>query len=382
MPQYCCLIRSAVILSIAAVMTPAFAQFVPTETEVCPASAGIRDPEFDPSSGFVAFFDNQSSTLEVARVLRNGMVYGCRGRVVDTDMTMTLPNFPLKNGPEWGVSLRGTEIYYTKINDFGEPSLARAWYENGWQHELLGQGSNRGLALATINAADPVPALLYAKSLPDLTYTLLWRDANDPASETSFPANIGENTGSSPRWIAGQRAISTSVADEHGVYQAARYDLDTQQVEMLTFDPGDKSEVWMWSAPEFGGEPVLTAIVDGCCLNVYRQIGGDWTVIQTFDPAQFSPRPAIISPEPFVHNGRSYLVMQLSERRYSQGEIWMASIDPAAPLLVEISDPQQTGLVRTEPEWMTTSQGVFVYYSLVESRGSFSLRRLSTPLGP
>jgi hypothetical protein len=170
------------------------------------------------------------------------------------------------------------------------------------------------------------------------------------------------------------------VPDSNGVLQAARYDIDTEETEILTTDAGDKSEVWMWSAPEFGGDFVFSTVVDGCCLRVYRQLDGVWTVIRTFDPSAFSQRPAIFSPEPLVHNGQSYVVMQLAARRYGPGDIWIASIDPAQPMLVQISDPAQPNVVRTEPEWMTTPNGVFVYYTAVAAGRRFSLRRLETPL--
>jgi len=364
------------------IVNPTAAEFVAEEFEVCPVSAGVIDPEFDSNSQSVVFFDTQKR-LKVAGIRPDGTVKskGCRGAIIDTDVTLDVPGFPLKNGAEWAWSQRGREIYYTKLIAEGQPTLARAWFDGAsWHTELLTSGTQRGLPLASIDLSDADTRLLYVRSISDTNYEHLWREAEDPGTELSLPAIVTQSSGSSPRWVPGQRAISTTQADVDGVYQAALYFIDTQETQVLTSDAGRKEEVWMWQAPEFGNEYVFMTVVDGRYLRVYRRIGDSWAIIRNLDAKSFSSRSLIFSPEPFVHNGRSYVVMQLSGRKYGPGEIWIASIDSSDSLLIPISDLAQPNLVRTEPEWLATSEGVFVYYTLVYGPNKISLRRLKTPL--
>src|SRR5204863_147969 len=76
----------------------------------------------------------------------------------------------------------------------------------------------------------------------------------------------------------------------NGVDQVFYRDFDTNVSQQLTFDSGNKYEVWMWRAPEFGNELIFMTLVDDVELRVYRllSINGappQWTPI--YD--QFAP---------------------------------------------------------------------------------------------
>lgn len=362
----------------------AMAQSAPNVTvddvQVCPSSANVVDPEFDSSSQRMVFVDQQGR-LKVVSLNADGSSKspGCVGTVIDTGATLGVPGFGLKNGPEWARSQLGTEVYYTKLDANQQPVLARAAYSNGaWQVKLLANGNKRGLPLATTDVNDPQPRIMYIQALPDGTFPTLWREGHDSRTEKTFPGSVTNASGSAPRWVTGQRAITTTQPDAHGIAQAIKYSIDSETVEVLTADGGQKDEVWMWPAPEFGNEPIFFTVADNCCLRVYRQRSGVWTLINTINASDFSTYPRIFSPEPFVYKGRSYVSMQLADKKNGNSDIWIAAIDPAAPLLRQISDPS-TLRIRNEPEFMSTTLGAYIYYTMIAG-SQVSLRRAGTGL--
>jgi hypothetical protein len=373
-----------IVASLAMVGGTAMAQSASTaavdDVQVCPYSANVVDPEFDSNSQRMVFVDQQGR-LKIVSLNADGTSKspGCAGTVIDTGATLAVPGFGLKNGPEWARSKLGTEIYYTKLDATQQPTLARASFSGGaWQVQLLSKGSMRGLPLATTDVADPQPRIMYVQALPDGTFPTLWREGRDARTESAFPGSVSDLSGGAPRWVPGQRAITTTQFDTGGTAQAIKYSIDSETVETLTADSDQKDEVWMWPAPEFGGEPIFFTVANNCCLRVYRQIGGVWTLINAINAADFSTYTRIISPEPFVYKGRSYVSMQLGNQKNGNSDIWIAAIDPAAPLLRQISDPS-TLRVRNEPEFMSTPSGAYIYYTTIVG-SQVSLRRASTGL--
>jgi hypothetical protein len=354
--------------------------FVPADIEVCPVSADVRDPEFDIRSGQVVFHD-RNMRLKVAAVRIDGTIpSACRGTLVDTGLTTSMPGLSARNGAEWARSQAGAELYYTKLDGAGQPALARAWKTDVWRTEFLANGAQRAFPIPSVNAADAGPRILYVRQEPTATFALLWRDVARPLDELTIPWSVTQGTLGAPRWIAGQRAVTTVVQDPSGVFQAARYFVDSSTTELLTTDAGQKDEVWMWSAPEFGGALVFSTLVDGCCLRIYRQAGAAWILVNTITMTSFSAQPKVFSPQPFVYKRRSYLSMAMSTDRTSRvSEIWIAAIDPAAPLVRRVDDPALANQDRREPEPYTNAAGAYVYYTQTSSSG-YTLRRAATGL--
>lgn len=357
------------------------AQFTPQDEEVCPAAAGVVDPEFYSAGRRMVFMD-RSNRLKVTTLRSDGSLGsgGCRGTVIDERATLSVPGFPLVNGGEWALSQRGSEIYYTRLDDSGRVEMAVARANGGtWDVQTLEASSDRGLPIPSMDGSDPQPRILYARARDD-GYELMWRESTDPNTERTFGAHIVQASGGAPRWVRGERAITTTQLDANGVAQAVRIDIDTSVVGVLTQDTDPKDEVWMWHAPEFGSARVFIAVAGGSQLRVYREEAATWSLINVIDATAFSARIGIYSPEPTIIDGRSYVVMQLSDQKVGPSEIWIAAIDPALPLLRQVSDPADVRKVRTEPEWVHTSDGSFIYYSLNEGRGRASLRRARTGL--
>jgi hypothetical protein len=359
-------------------------EFVPEDIEVCPVAAQVRDPEFDEFSSKMVYTDRQQR-LKLVSVRGDGtmMPHTCRSAVIDSGLTLGLPSLPARNGAEWGRSQLGLEMYYTKLTPEGLPALAHAWKPPGsdsWQLGFLPNGTNRGLAIASTDDADPQPRLIYARDNGDGTYSALWREANDPVNEYSVPWSYAEGMLGAPRWISSQRAFTTVVQTPDGTHQAARYFIDSATVEFLTTNAGQKDEVWMWSAPEYGGDLIFSTVVDRCCLEIYRQVAGAWVLISRFTISDYSVQPNIFSPQPFVYRHRSYLSFTASTDRQSNvSELWLLAVDPANPLVRRLDDPTLPNQDRREPEPFTTKAGAFVYYTQTSPEG-YTLRRVQTGL--
>lgn len=372
-------------LFLAAVAPGAGAQaFFVEDVEICPAAAQIRDPEFNMRDKTVAFTD-ASQRLKVAPVLADTTLgaKGCAGRVIDTNITISLPGITFRNGAEWARSQTGPELFYAKLGPLGQPQLARAWPNGsgGWSTQLLENGDYRQFPVGSINDTDTQSRIFYWRLNPDNSTTTLWRESNAPATEREFPGFVGLNTGGAPRWVPGLRAISTTVPDAQGFLQAAIYNIDSGTLQVLTSDPVSKDEVWLWQAPEFGNAWTMVTVVNGCCVRVYRQTGSTWSQVHGFAASDLSATArAIFSPEPVVYRGRSYLAFQLaSSLRYGPSSIWIAAIDPAAPLYRQVSDPATPTQVRNEPEWYVDRNGAWVFYTQVNQVG-YALRRTKTGL--
>lgn len=373
----------ALLAGLVAQAAMAQAGFVAREVEVCPASARVYDPEFEPTTQRMLYFDGRSA-VRVAAVLPDGRIDGtdCAGRVVARRATISLPDLPFRNGPEWALSARGLEIVFTRLDADGRPSMALASRaRRGWQVQVLPDSTERGLPLVSADADAEQPRLVYARITSPGNYALAWREAFLPGSEATVPGDVDPRSGGAPRWVPGQRALTLGLPDPAtGVRQAARLDVDSGTVHPLTDDDGDKDEVWLWQAPEYGGAWGLMVVADGCCLRFYREAEGRWQLQRELRATEFAGGPMIISPELLVHEGRSHVVMQVGTSRVSASETWVVGVadDGLAP--TRISDPARPDLARSEPEWHVTPAGVFVYVSASAARNRFALHRLDTPL--
>ena len=142
-------------------------------------------------------------------------------------------------------------------------------------------------------------------------------------------------------------------------------------LEQLTNDPEGYVGVFMWNAPEYDNELVLMTTPNGReSVKVFRNVpssggGMRWKVVKTVAAPAGSGLPYFWSPEPFVHNGRSYLVFQLSPT--------VSFFDKSAPSHIGISGIGRRDEVqvltaggpprlRLDPEYFITAKGPLIYY--------------------
>jgi hypothetical protein len=147
------------------------------------------------------------------------------------------------------------------------------------------------------------------------------------------------------------------------------YDGQSNSTSQLTFDATGKEAVFMWQAPELNNAYVFFTVVGTPTSNVvafYRQMPNstDWTAFATIHTPSGAP-PFVISPEPFVYNGKSYVFMVRSTSSDSTDmtvptEIWLASMD--GTFNQRLSDPSISE-VRSDPEYFITDQGPYIYFN-------------------
>lgn len=373
----------------------AHAAWTPNETQVS-SQADLLDPEFSQALGMVVWID-ETGHVWVAQVDRDTGAFipaDGKGVLVDPDAQTYGDAQKTYNGAEWVKTSDGDQIVYTKFVGYHTGSNARVGWarqapDGTWIAQYLDANAIRMAPYGSATPGDPAPRI----STFDNRGNHFWRELWNPATEQAipdFPAS------SQPvRHVVGARKVTYTLT-VNGVDQAFVRDFDTGTVEQLTSDAGMKREVWMWAAPEFGGELIFMSIVNDTQLRVYRKldVGGgvlQWTPIYSQTP---SAGMAIYSPEPFTYNGKSYLFMAMQIAPYDfRSEIWIANIDSSAPIFRRVSD--NTVLQsRTEPEVFITNRGPMIYYNSFQPKDrrtpkpcikvncSLGVFRADTGLGP
>jgi hypothetical protein len=247
-----------------------------------------------------------------------------------------------------------------------------------WVSGLLPMSEDYSGPLGSLDLNDPAPRILYRDRKLDSSgvRVVLWREFDDPATEEQIPiSNIG-----AADWIEGERAILMVAGPDKQVY---RYDVDTKELDQLSFDLGNKITARMWRAPEFRDRYVFFALIDDTEIGVYGKFQGVWRRFNTIKPP--SVGNFIQSPEVLVYNGRSYIFMITSIDRFQGGntgstDIWLAGIDPAAPFYRKLSD--ETERSRTDPDVFITDSGAFIYFRGTFENGRGGIFRCDTGLGP
>jgi hypothetical protein len=393
-------IQCALALAAAATLAlPAAAAFVVDDIQVCNTDYSIVDPEFDAATQQMVYIDAVSGigSIRLVQLQSDGTVpsSNCKGFEVDPQ-GMLFPFIANQkfygNGPEFGFSQAGLEIFYTRQEN-NLPVLARAWWPTAGvlQKETLSNGTQRGAVLPSYNSADTRSRLLYVRNSGQGAYEADWRESNDPLTEALVPNPLGINSytgvGGAPRWVRAAGSQRRSLAlTKPGLCgrQAAQYFIDTQSFEPIsnceTATPSqNRDEVWIWEAPEFGGAMTAIAIVNTNCLEVYKKTGSIWAKINEFradnvvtgapNSCALGSQPTNIqshfySPEFSVVKGRSYVAIQRGDAVVSgPSDIWVIPIDSsqgATPF--KVSGPA-ANMTRTEPEWFVTSQGAYVFYT-------------------
>ena len=367
-----------------------------TPDEILVTLDPIIDFEFDYANPRFAWTDLMDGQLWIGEVdPQTGDFLPPSGKeiLVDTDTVF------LGNGPEWAATSAGPRIVYTKRLPNGVVSLAQATLiDETWVGDALTKGQWRFNPLASLNPEDRNPVILNLLSRRSNSQIITWRVLDYPLTERRVPMSAGA-TGS--RWVSGWRALVFTAPLEGGGRQAFLYDCGTGEVDQLTFDSGRKQTIFMWQAPEFNDEYIFFTSVklqDLSVIRVYRMLDTDqdgeaeWTVFKIINP----PTTGIYfwSPEPFVHNGKSYIFMVASRDSNHKNyeiptQIWLVDIDPVDPFFRNLSAVPNK--LRIDPEVFVTDQGPFVYFNRYipgpdtdprTNEGFDGIYRVDTGLGP
>jgi hypothetical protein len=348
---------------------PALAQFAPNERRISP-HPGLVDFEISQTRAKIAWTDPKGDLWIAGLNRATGAfepVHGRGERIASN--TVANWNMFMWNGPEWIGTASGEQFYYSyylpgkpKIANNVRMAVAATDATGAWKTQPLGPDVPRMAHISSRNMGDPNPVISYLD--PKLNH--YWRNLKDPASERLMP--FLPQTNKAWRLVSGQRALLYTQAVD-GVPQVFSYRLDAGTSEQLTFDAGakdtERTVPWMWRAPEFGDDFVLSTVVDGSELRIYRKLlGGDgvrrWTAIHSVTlPDGRLPG----SPEWFTYNGKSYVFMvTFAPPNDYATEVWVAAIDPGNPLLRKIT-PDAPYRARNDPEVFITDNGPLIYFN-------------------
>lgn len=408
----------AALILIAAFLSAARAQDFPEEIKV--GSAEVIDFEFDwardgvycPSCNFGAgnsrlSFIDRDHKLWVGYVdFFTGNFLPRDGRAVLVDSNATAPH-EIGNGPEWMVSARGSEIVYTRWTDDAprRPNNLSMGFArmggDGWIGGRADDSQRRVMPVGTMDPGDATPAVHYQNvAVGDIVSKIYWRELiQGGGQEVKLPIN-GNDPGMTRRWVPGSRdVIITAPALDPGTgavfKQVFLYKTATNELDQMTNDPENKLWSFMFRAPEFGNELIFFAMVGGTKLKIYRNLPRPdgrprWRVVNTITmPPEM---PYVSSPEPFVHNGKSYLYFTLSANpdlhEFSQSQVAISGIEPGTSSLRILTQDLEGARARRDPEHFITSNGPYLYYNryLPPSPGtpqvSEGVYRVDTGLGP
>jgi hypothetical protein len=298
------------------------------------------------------------------------------GELIDTNAAFATE---FGNGPEWMFGTEGSQIVYTKYFPGRKPStfsasvaIAEMIDDASWKAGIIQYGIKKQSPIATLDLDDPAPRINYQDFAKKNVY---WRIAEYPNSEQLMP--ISDQTGGgSRRWVPGTHKVifsGSAPPDENGIayQQVFLYDTDTDELKQLTFDPVTKWGAFMWQAPEYNNEYVFFTVYGRTSIAIYRYLPGSRGVRQwTIDYQVPMPEnlPYAWSPEPFVHNGHSFIFFQISSSPAANDlsvptQIAMTGIDAAHPFRMLTNDAS-VRRVRMDPEYyILPGMGPFIYYN-------------------
>jgi hypothetical protein len=393
-----------------------FAQTQSSQPEVQVTTAGIPDNEYDfgkdgvPCAtcnfgdGNARFaFSDADHNLWVAKVdVQTGNLIPSDGRGLLLGTDATAPT-DYGNGPEWFNSTSGSGFVYThtaaapgQIDDATTAVGIARMVSGTWTTTILSDKLGRASPDATKNPADPDVYINYVSAPKGRWF---WRKLSEINVEHELPLSYLTD-GNSRRWVPGTHSIIFQghlPTDPQLVDQIFLYDVDTGVLEQLTFNPGGVVSAFMWRAPEFNNELVFMTMAKlRQQILVYRKLPGAdkvarWTIIKTIDgPAAL---PYFFSPEPFTHNGRSYIFSESSSSsrffdRTIPNQISISGINPLIQDFRLLTSDSNVFRLRLDPEFFVTAQGPFIYYNRLVPETDANpavndgLWRVDTGLGP
>lgn len=316
--------------------------------------------------------------------------------------TRVVPVGFLGNGPEWVFTDVGPQIIYTTEieTEDGVRALAlkRAFRQDGeWQTSVLlgadgtfSGGAGMKAPIGSTDRGDTTPMISYQGPANAAGIEPIYvRVLDEPTTERQIPyTDVIRTPGG--RWAEGENTvILTLPMDDPDVFpeydgpprQIWAYNADTEEMDQLTNDAGNKIAAFAFNAPEYDNEQVLLALVGETKLALYRDFTDQlppgvlkyWTLVQVFEPPSgkrpCDPYPYIWSPEPFVYEGKTYISMTTAPTDDQQSltqptEVWMVDLDPDEPLWRKLSGERLVN--RKDPETYIGENGPYVIVNIAD----------------
>lgn len=336
----------------------------------------MLDPEFNKKAKQLTWVDVANGDIWVASYdfeTGNFIPADGRGVLIEAAVSVGGPYPGLGftvNGPEWSLGTPTDYVVYTRTNASGDPNPQNALIGVAYQN-ADGSWTRKSLSTPKLNGpyGSTNPNSVAKISYQDSRGTHYVRTTVDPSSEVMLPGT--RNVGLTPvaRFADTANVVAYQV-EYNGIKQAVAYDLDTNQLTQLTFDAAPKDQSWLFSAPEFGGALGLATIVDKSAVTLYAPVvGPDGTT--TYQPYWTVTAPdggQWYSLEPFAYQGHSYMLSQLIPAGSTYPtSIWLAGLDPANPVLRQLTPNGPARFARGDAEFVPISTGVMVVYSLFDT---------------
>ncbi len=293
----------------------------------------------------------------------------------------------LGNGPEWGYSTRGSELYFMRAYGTNSRQLWKAvrTVSGAWSAVALPGGTGRAMPWPSKDPGDPCPRLIYAVYprtgvQSQVPYDVAVRDVpEDPSTEQVIPVPVIGKVGG-PRWIQGHRQVVFTLLDPQGREQVAIYDMDTRSVSSVTNEDGLNVDE-AWASVYADGSVAIWFVDHGTLLRVFTQDSeGTWSEANrcAWGTAE---KPYILSPEPFFYAGRAYIVFQIAASpgiEDQPSDIWIT--EPQATLACHFRRVSpENNVFRRKPEALELSDRLVVYY-LELNGGIHAIYRTETGL--
>jgi hypothetical protein len=318
---------------------------------------------------------DRSNRLWVASIdPQTGAIYPANGRgeLVDSNVAYYSD---FGNGPEWVFSQGNSQIVYTRYQgttqDGAHAGIGLAKMVNGaWSAAFIDGVLGRITPAPSQSVGEAVPKTMYASGTGP---TIYWRTLGEPPGPEKVAPWV--STGLSARWMPNSNKLAYVNGATHSsgqrYQQVFLFDADRNTVEQLTFDATEKRGVFMQPAPEFGGDLMFFTVSARTTLQIYRyalDANGvrRWTLVKTVKAP--TNVPYIATPEPFVHNGRTWIYMTLSSSKGASDitvptQLALTGIDPAVNSFRRLTDDTSPVRLRQDPEYFITGQGPQLYFS-------------------
>jgi acetyl esterase/lipase len=370
------------------VTKPSATDFTPDDVRMGDAQFAYIDPEFLQTEGLAVWLDSQAAIWVGSINPTTGLFRSASGRDhrVDTGISQWSR---YSNGPEWGLDAKGPALFYVKDNTQGAGQLWRA--EPPWDKPRLTQLTrdtdiHNWICEPSVNPALPSTRVIVYHGKPRAPGNVdVWLDEDNPGQLHPFTDRMIV-----ARWAYNTSFITFAYRARPGQTEPSQVtlvDTDTGKSRVITGDAGNKVDLWLWQAPEFGGEVLLAANVDSRALAIYRDTkrdGSPWQRIAELKLPADAPHQTLKSVEPVNGGrgafGRSYFTVQAGDDKDKDTSIWLFGFSPDGQHLIRrLDDGAQTGKAarRLDPESYIGDRELFVCYNLV-GNGPSQLHRCRT----
>jgi arylsulfatase A-like enzyme len=371
--------------------------FVMTDVRIGTSEVSYNHPDFLPGSGSVAFQDSAGTLWQGEIDLVTGFFRSVHGRDVSVDSGLANIQEAV-DGPHWGRSANGASIYYTKVVEGGRSQIWRARTAVApvsIQRLTDGGAAGHFGPQASQDSSLTSSRLVFAAGQP-AQFGLSWMDEASASSLAPLPRySLVLPNG---HWLpeGTDLALAAPASPLSTLNQIARYRTESGALQMISGDPGDKTDVWAFHAPEWSGELCYAAVVDHSAIAIYRDLGtnaaGLFTRVATLTVPITNTQRFVYSMEPIQglrgFNGISYFscASYTSNDPNNPGDsaIWVFGLgpDPAHPIIRRVDEGSLNGEValRHDPRTLIGDREVLLYYNVTRPNEPTQLRLAKTGL--